>query len=128
MDVPGEPQELADGHVLGKSAGAAVLGLGGLVLALVIVVVRPRSRGDVGHALLVLVVAATEMPGLVERCHLGPVVLGDMLALLPVALALPDAAVAGRGVLRPLPGLRKYSSAEVSDPSEMPWFAGKLIF
>ena len=92
-----------------KSAGAAVLGLGGLVLALVMGVVRPHSRGDVDRVLLLLllllllVVAASEMPSLAERCHLGPVVLGDVLALPPAALALPAAAVAGRDVPPPPP-------------------------
>ena len=81
MDDPGEPQELADGHILGESADIAVLGLGSIILALVVVVVLPRSRGDVDCPLfvcvlvlaVVVVVSAAEMTGRVECRYLGPV-------------------------------------------------------
>ena len=49
----------------------------------------------------------TEVPGIVERGHLGPVLVGDVPALPPAPLALPAAAVAGGDVLRPLPALRE---------------------
>ena len=55
VDLPGEPQQLPDGHELGEFAGAAVLRLGGIVPALVSSAFLPRARDNVDGALFALV-------------------------------------------------------------------------